>query len=161
GNWNGPPSAFGLATLDGTLKVSVQEGRIPDADPGAGRIFGLFNLGAIPRRLTLDFGDLFKSGFSFDSITGTFTLKNGDATTTDLTVKGPTADIRVSGRTGIKAKDYNQVMEVTPHVGGTLAVGGAIVGGPIGAAAGALLQGIFHKQINQATRIRYSVTGSW
>ena len=52
-------------------------------------------------------------------------------------------------------------MDVTPHVGGTLAVGGAIVGGPIGAAAGALIQGIFRNQINQATRIRYSVTGSW
>ena len=54
-----------------------------------------------------------------------------------------------------------QIMDVTPHVGGTLAVGGAIVGGPVGAAAGALLQGIFKNQINQATRVHYSVTGSW
>jgi uncharacterized protein (TIGR02099 family) len=161
GHWNGSPSAFALATLDGTLKVSVQQGLIPEADPGAKRIFGLFNLGALPRRLTLDFGDLFKSGFSFDSISGLFTLRNGNASTTDLEVKGPTADIRVTGRTGLKGKDYDQVMEVTPHVGGTLAVGGALVGGPIGAAAGALLQGIFRNQINQATRIRYSVTGSW
>jgi len=161
GSWRGAPSAFALATLDGTLKVSVQQGRIPEANTGAGRIFGLFNLGALPRRLTLDFGDLFKSGFSFDSINGLFTLKNGNASTADLEVKGPTADIRVSGRTGLKGKDYDQTMDVTPHVGGTLAVGGALVGGPVGAAAGALLQGIFHNQINQATRIRYSVTGSW
>lgn len=161
GSWNGSPATFALATLDGTLKVSVQQGRIPEANPGAGRIFGLFNLGALPRRLTLDFGDLFKSGFSFDSISGMFTLKAGNASTSGLEVKGPTADIRVSGRTGLKGKDYDQIMDVTPHVGGTLAVGGAIVGGPIGAAAGALLQGIFRNQINQATRIRYSVTGSW
>jgi len=161
GNWNGSPSTFALARLDGTLKVSVQQGRIPEANTGAGRIFGLFNLGALPRRLTLDFGDLFKSGFSFDSINGLFTLKSGNASTEGLEVKGPTADIRVSGRTGLKGKDYDQIMDVTPHVGGTLAVGGAIVGGPIGAAAGALLQGIFRNQINQATRIRYSVTGSW
>ena len=161
GSWRGAPSAFALATLDGTLKVSVQQGRIPEANTGAGRIFGLFNLGALPRRLTLDFGDLFKSGFSFDSINGLFTLKAGNASTADLEVKGPTADIRVSGRTGLKGKDYDQIMDVTPHVGGTLAVGGALVGGPVGAAAGALLQGIFHNQINQATRIRYSVTGSW
>ena len=161
GSWAGSPSTFTLARLNGTLKVSVQEGRIPDADPGAGRIFGLFNLGAIPRRLSLDFGDLFKSGFSFDSITGLFTLKDGNAVTTDLQVKGPTADIRVSGRTGLKARDYDQIMEVTPHVGGTLAVGGALVGGPVGAAAGALLQGIFKNQINSATRVRYSVSGNW
>jgi uncharacterized protein YhdP len=161
GSWRGSPSAFALAALDGTLKVSVQQGRIPEANTGAGRIFGLFNLGALPRRLTLDFGDLFKSGFSFDSIKGLFTLKTGNASTADLEVKGPTADIRVSGRTGLKGKDYDQIMDVTPHVGGTLAVGGALVGGPVGAAAGALLQGIFRNQINQATRIRYSVTGSW
>ncbi len=161
GSWAGSPSTFTLSRLNGTLKVSVQEGRIPDANPGAGRIFGLFNLAAIPRRLSLDFGDLFKSGFSFDSITGLFTLKDGDAVTQDLQVKGPTADIRVSGRTGLKARDYDQIMEVTPHVGGTLAVGGALVGGPVGAAAGALLQGIFKNQINSATRIRYSVSGSW
>ena len=161
GSWAGAPSTFTLARLNGTLKVSVQEGRIPDANPGAGRIFGLFNLGAIPRRLSLDFGDLFKSGFSFDSITGLFMLRDGNAVTTDLEVKGPTADIRVSGRTGLKTRDYDQVMEVTPHVGGTLAVGGALVGGPVGAAAGALLQGIFKNQINSATRVRYSVTGNW
>ncbi|MDR3385736.1 MAG: YhdP family protein [Rudaea sp.] len=161
GSWAGSPSTFALARLDGTLKASVQQGRIPEANPGAGRIFGLFNLGAIPRRLSLDFGDLFKSGFSFDSINALFTLRNGDAYTSDLQVKGPTADIVVSGRIGLKAKDYDQIMDVTPHVGGTLAVGGALVGGPVGAAAGALLQGIFKNQINHATRIRYSVTGGW
>ncbi|MBS0571532.1 MAG: TIGR02099 family protein [Proteobacteria bacterium] len=161
GQWAGSPSMFALSRLDGTLKVSVQEGRIPDADPGAGRIFGLFNLTAIPRRLALDFGDFFKSGFSFDSIDGTFTLKDGNAFTSGLRVKGPAADIVVNGRAGLKARDYDQTMEVTPHVGGTLMIGGALVGGPVGAAAGAVLQGVFKKALNDVTRVRYSVTGSW
>ncbi len=161
GSWAGSPSTFALARVNGTLNVSVREGRIPDADPGAGRILGLFNLSAIPRRLALDFGDFFKSGFSFDSIEGLFTLKDGNAYTNDLTIKGTAAEIKVTGRTGLKSKDYDQIMEVTPHVGGTLAVGGALVGGPVGAAAGALIQGIFKKQINAATRNRYSVTGTW
>ncbi len=160
-SWAGSPSTFALARLDGTLKVSVQEGRIPDANPGAGRIFGLFNLSAIPRRLTLDFGDFFKSGFSFDSIDGLFTLKDGNAFTTDLQVKGPAADIQVNGRTGLKAKDYDQIMEITPHVGGTFLIGGALVGGPVGAAAGALIQGVFKNQLNAATRNRYHLSGSW
>ena len=161
GQWAGSPSMFALARINGTLKVSVAEGRIPDADPGAGRIFGLFNLGAIPRRLSLDFGDFFKSGFSFDSIEGTFTLKDGNAFTTGLKVKGPAADIVVDGRAGLKAKDYDQTMQVTPHVGGALMIGGAVVGGPVGAAAGAVLQGVLRKALNDVTRVRYSVTGSW
>ncbi|MGH8041065.1 MAG: YhdP family protein [Rudaea sp.] len=161
GSWPGSPSTFALARLDGTLKVSVQEGRIPDADPGAGRIFGLFNLSAIPRRLSLDFGDFFKSGFSFDSIDGTFTLKDGNARTQGLQVKGPAADIVIEGRAGLKAHDYDQTMVVTPHVGGAFMIGGAVVGGPVGAAAGAVLQGVFKKALNNVTRVRYSVTGSW
>jgi uncharacterized protein YhdP len=52
-------------------------------------------------------------------------------------------------------------MEVTPHVGGTLMIGGAVIGGPVGAAAGAVLQGVFKKAINDVTRVRYGVTGSW
>jgi uncharacterized protein (TIGR02099 family) len=161
GSWPGAPATFALARLDGTLKASVRAGRIPEADPGAGRIFGLFNLGALPRRLALDFGDFFRSGFSFDSIEGTFTLKDGNAYTSGLTVTGPAADIEVSGRTGLKARDYDQTMLVTPHVGGTLMIGGALVGGPVGAAAGAVLQGVFENQIASAVRARYSVKGGW
>jgi uncharacterized protein (TIGR02099 family) len=161
GRWNGSPSMFALARLDGTLKVSADQGRIPDADPGAGRLLGLINVSAIPRRLALDFGDFFKSGFSFDSIDGTFTLKDGNAFTRDLKVKGTAADVVITGRAGLKARDYDQTMEVTPHVGGTLMIGGALVGGPVGAAAGAVLQKVFKKALNDVTRVRYSVTGSW
>jgi len=50
---------------------------------------------------------------------------------------------------------------VTPHVGGTLAIGGALIAGPVGAAAGALLQGVFNKQINSVARAEYQASGSW
>jgi uncharacterized protein (TIGR02099 family) len=161
GKWSGSPSMFSLDRLDGSLKVNVAEGRIPDADPGAGRLLGLINVSAIPRRLALDFGDFFKSGFSFDSIDGTFMLKDGNAYTTNLQVKGTAADIAISGRAGLKAKDYDQIMIVTPHIGGTLMIGGALVGGPVGAAAGAVLQKVFKKALNDVSRVRYSVTGAW
>jgi uncharacterized protein YhdP len=61
----------------------------------------------------------------------------------------------------LKAKDYDQTMDVTPHVGSTFVIGGALVGGPIGAAAGAVLQGLFKGAINDVARVRYSITGNW
>jgi uncharacterized protein YhdP len=161
GNWAGAPSTFALARLDGTLKISMKNGRIPDADPGGARVLGLFNLAAIPRRLAFDFGDLFKSGFSFDTIEGLFTLKDGVAHTQNLEVHSPTADMLLKGSMGLKTKDWDQTVEVTPHVGGTLAIGGALIGGPVGAAAGVLLQGVFRNQINSVARAQYKVTGSW
>jgi len=161
GSWPGSPASFALTRLNGTLKASIKKGRIPDADPGKARVLGLFNLAAIPRRLAFDWGDLFKSGFTFDLIEGVFNLKDGDAHTENLEVHSPTADMLLKGRMGLKAKDWDQVIEVTPHVGGTLAVGGALIAGPVGAAAGAMLQGIFKNQINSATRAKYKITGSW
>lgn len=161
GSWAGAPSAFALARLDGTLQVSMKDGRIPDADPGGARVLGLFNLAAIPRRLSFDFGDLFKTGFSFDAIDGLFTLKDGVAHTQNLQVRSPTADMLLKGSMGLKTKDWDQTIEVTPHVGGTLALGGALIGGPVGAAAGVLLQGVFKNQINSVARAQYKVTGSW
>lgn len=161
GSWNGAPSNFSLARLDGTLKVAMKAGRIPEANTGGARVLGLFNLAAIPRRLAFDWSDLFKTGFSFDSIDGQFNLKGGTAHTEKLEVRSPTADMVLKGSMGLKSKDWDQTVDVTPHVGGTLAIGGALLGGPVGAAAGVLLQGVLHNQINQVARAQYKITGSW
>lgn len=160
-SWLGPPSAFALAKLDGTLAIDVAEGRILDVEPGAGRLFGLFSLTEIPRRLSLDFSDFFKSGLGFNSIKGTFRLAGGNAYTDGLRIDSPAADIVVTGRTGLRTKDYDQRMDVRPRAGATLPIVGAIAAGPVGAAAGLVVQGIFNKPIGKAVTRRYQVTGSW
>jgi uncharacterized protein YhdP len=126
-----------------------------------GRLFGLFSVREIPRRLALDFGDFFRTGMSFTSINGEFALVGGNANTSNLHIASPAADIRIRGRTGLKARDYDQQMVVTPRVGGALTVVGALAGGPAGAAAGLAVQTLFNKAINQVTTARYHVTGSW
>ena len=161
GEWSGSPAQFGLARITGTLQARVGQGRILEVNPGAGRLLGLVSLQAIPRRLALDFSDFFGSGMSFDSIEGQFELRAGNAFTEDLVVKGPSAVIAVSGRTGLSARDYDQQLDVTPKVGSVLPVVGAIAGGPVGAAAGLLAQGMLQSPLNQMTRARYRVTGSW
>lgn len=160
-SWAGSPATFSPSRLDGKLKLNVNEGRVLDVEPGVGRIFGLFSVREIPRRLALDFGDFFKTGMSFTSIAGEFDLRDGSAYTQNLHIASPAADIRISGRTGLKAKDYDQQMVVTPRVGGTFTVVGALAGGPAGAAAGLAVQTLFNKAINQVTSARYHVGGSW
>jgi uncharacterized protein (TIGR02099 family) len=160
--WPGGPSALSLATMDGTLSIQVNDGRIPEAaSPGVGRLLGLVSLAELPRRLTLDFGDVFGKGLAFDSISGNFQLANGNATTDKLLIAGPAANISVSGRTGLRARDYDQQMVVIPHVGNSLPLVGAVVGGPIGAAAGFAVQGLLGKGLNKAASARYHITGSW
>lgn len=161
-SWPGAPSGLSLATMDGTLSIDVKDGRIPAAgSPGVGRLLGLVSLAELPRRLTLDFGDVFGKGLAFDSIEGDFHLADGNATTNNLVIAGPSANISVTGRTGLKAKDYDQEMRVVPHLGNSLPLVGAVVGGPIGAAAGFAVQGLLGKGLNKAASARYRVTGSW
>ncbi|MEO6968714.1 MAG: YhdP family protein [Rhodanobacteraceae bacterium] len=160
-SWPGAPTAFALANLDGGMKVNVGKGRIPEVQPGVGRLFGLISVRELPRRLTLDFGDVFKSGFGFNSITGVFALADGNARTDDLDIKGPAAEIQVRGRTGLRARDYDQIVQVTPHAGGVLPVVGAVIGGPVGAAAGLAVQGLLGRGLNRAAGARYHIGGSW
>lgn len=159
--WPGAPSAFALQSVDGTLSATVGKGRVLEVEPGAGRIFGLLSLTEIPRRLALDFSDFFKSGLAFNEITGSFTLDGGNAYTQDLRIDGPAAEIRVRGRTGLKARDYDQTMEVLPRAGSVLPALGAIAAGPAGAALGAVAQAVLQQPIKQMARTLYRVQGSW
>jgi len=159
--WPGGPSALALANMDGTLKVDVANGRILEVQPGVGRLFGLISVTELPRRLSLDFGDVVGKGFGFDSITGDFRFADGNARTDNLKIRAPAAEISVTGRAGLKARDYDQEVRVVPHVGSSLPIVGALAGGPIGAAAGLAVQGILGKGLNKAAGKRYHVTGSW
>jgi len=159
--WPGGPWAFELGNMEGTLGVDVTNGNIPKASPGVGRLFGLASIADLPRRLSFDFNDVFGKGFGFDSIKGDFKLSNGNAYTDNLKIHGPAAEIRVKGRTGLRTKDYDQQMVVIPHIGNSLPVVGAVVGGPIGAAAGFAVQTVLGRGLNHAATQHYHITGSW
>src|SRR5690625_3554840 len=139
GSWPGAPSDFVLARLDGQLELAMHNGRILDAQPGAGRLIGLISLSAVPRRLMLDFRDVFGQGLSFDRIEGGFDLEKGVATTGGLVLKSPSASITVTGQTDLGAQTYNQIIRVEPSAGATLPVTGGPAGGPAGARARTLL----------------------
>ncbi|KFN41394.1 YhdP family protein [Arenimonas oryziterrae] len=162
GSWPGSPGAFSLATLSGSLKADVGEGRLLDVEPGgSGRILGLLSLAEIPRRLSLDFSDFFSKGFSFNEAKGDFVFNEGKARTDNLRIDGPAAEIRVSGTTGLRDQTYDQRVEVLPKAGGVLPAIGMLAGGPAGAAVGAMAQAVLQKPLKQTTRVVYHITGSW
>jgi len=159
--WDGPPAAFALEKLNGTLDVSVIQGNILTANPGAGRMLGLLSLSELPRRLAMDFRDVFGEGFSFDEAKGTMTLENGTSRTDDLTLVSTVAQITITGSTDLVAKTFDYEFSVRPGVSKTLPVIGAIAGGPVGAAAGLALQAILRNALGEAAEARYSIHGPW
>lgn len=159
--WPGPPAAFELARLNGQMTFSVVDGRILNADPGAGRVLGLMSLGALPRRLALDFSDVFESGFGFDQASGTVRLEGGVAFTDDFVLESTAAQLTITGSSDLQAKEFDYLMSVKPGVSQALPVLGAIAAGPAGVAAGIALQELLREALGDAAEARYEISGPW
>ncbi|WP_208108681.1 YhdP family protein [Cognatilysobacter terrigena] len=159
--WAGAPSDFALGSLEGTLAVDVRNGRLLEVNPGAGRVLGLLSLAELPRRLTLDFGDFFAKGFSFNQLGGNVRFDSGLARSDDFGIKGPAADIRIRGAANMRAQTFDQTIEVHPKSANLLTAVGALAGGPVGAAIGAAAGAVMQKPLGQIGAKVYRVTGPW
>jgi uncharacterized protein YhdP len=147
--------------LDGEVDVRFGSGQLEEVEPGAGRVFGLMSIVALPRRLSFDFSDVFNRGFGFDEITGTFRIVDGESYTCDLSLKGPAADIGIVGRASLASRDYDQAAVVSANVGNTLPIVGAVVAGPQVAAVLLVFSQIFKKPLQEVGQVYYGIKGSW
>ena len=160
-SWSGGPSEDFLASIDGEVRLRFGAGTLADVEPGAGRVFGLMSVVALPRRMSLDFSDVFDKGFAFDTITGTFKIEKGQAYTCNLSLEGPAADVGIVGRAGLATRDYEQTAIVSANVGNTLPIVAAVVAGPQVAAALLIFSQIFKKPLQEVGQIYYGIDGSW
>ncbi len=163
--WLGSPAEFSLAALQGSLRFKAKRGRLLEVKTGAtGRLFGLLSLQSLPRRLKLDFSDLFRKGLAYDRIDGVFALEDGNAYTNNLVIESPSARVEIAGRVGLRTEDYDQVVTVTPNISASLPLAGVALG-PVGIGVGAIIwltEKMFEKPIlNRVARNQYTVTGSW
>jgi uncharacterized protein YhdP len=160
-SWSGGPREDFLDDLAGTVSIRLGSGQLFEVEPGAGRIFGLMSIVALPRRLSLDFRDVLDKGFGFDEISGDFRIEDGNAYTCNLSLKGPAADIGIAGRAGLGSRDYDQTAIVSVNVGNTLPIVGAVVAGPQVAAALIIFSQIFKKPLQEMGQIYYGIEGSF
>ena len=152
GSWPGTPGEFSVERLTGVMHFLSTDGRLSQLDPGVtGHVLGLLTITSLPRRLILDFGDLFKDGFGYDRIDGRFAIENGNAYTDDLYMESDTARLEVVGRTGLTSKDYDQLVTVIPKISSSLPLV------PIWLAQKLLDRNVFDK----AFAYQYTITGPW
>ena len=159
--WSGGLDSNMLDRAAGTISVRAETGQLVAVQPGAGRVLGLFSVGALPRRLALDFKDLTEKGLAFDKVQGDFELRDGNAFTSNLLLRGPAAEIGIAGRTGLATRDYDQTAVVTGNLGASLPVAGALAGGPAVGAALLLFSQVFKEPLKGITRGYYRITGPW
>jgi uncharacterized protein (TIGR02099 family) len=158
------PSAFfdvDATQVQGDMNLFLRDGQMLDVDPGAGRLFGMLSLQTLPRRLFLDFSDVFAKGFGFSRIKGSFKIEDGNAYTNNLYLDGPAARVDISGRAGLAEQDYDQQVIVTPKVAESLPVLGALTATPQIGAVILFVKKLFQSDIDEATKIQYTITGKW
>jgi uncharacterized protein (TIGR02099 family) len=165
--WAGAPSEFDYPSLNGTFRVQTGAGRFTKVDPGAGRLLGVLSLQALPRRITLDFRDVFSEGFAFDDINGTVRIRNGVLSTDNFRLVGPAAQVSIAGDADLARETQRLTVRVQPTLSAGVSAGAALLffANPlVGVAVGAgslLAQKVLKDPIEQMFTYEYLVTGSW
>jgi uncharacterized protein YhdP len=166
-SWAGAPSDFDYPSLNGSFRLTSGAGQFLKADPGVGRLLGVLSLQSLPRRITLDFRDVFSEGFAFDSIAGSARIQDGMMSTDNLRMVGPSAAVDISGTVDLARETQKFKVRVQPALSSSISAGAAalFIANPLlGAAVGAgtlLAQKVFKDPIEQLFSYEYAVSGGW
>ncbi len=161
-NWKGSPVEFSLAKSNGRAEINFRSGYILGINPGMGRMFSLFSVENIQRRMKLDFGDVYKKGFAFDTLKTNLVLDNGFARTEDLKVDGPIASVALAGFTNLSSKELDFNMNIIPKVSATLPLAAGLAAANPAVGLGVLVLGkVVGSQMGPITQYNYHVSGTW
>jgi uncharacterized protein YhdP len=160
-HWTGSPQEFDYPTLGGNLVIDAARGQFVKLEPGIARLLGILSLQALPRRITLDFRDIFSEGFAFDSIIGAVTISRGVASTDNLRIQGPSARVVMHGVVDLAHETQSLRVRVTPHLSDGVSIAGALIGGPVAGVAAFLAQKLLKDPLDQIAGFDYGITGTW
>ncbi len=159
--WPGQPQDFALKNLGGTLRLEVKNGQFLKVSAGVGKLLGIISLQSLERRLSLNFRDLTERGFAFDHISATMRLADGVVYTDNFAMQGPAARVAMSGLARLNDETVQLRLKIYPHLSESLAVAGAVAGGPLVGLGTLLAQKILSNPLEAITAQEYLVSGSW
>lgn len=159
--WLGSPLSLDYPSLTGAFNVNVEAGQFLKADPGLAKLLGVLSLQSLPRRLTLDFRDVFSEGFAFDFVRGDVTIQQGIAATNNLQMKGVNAAVLMEGKADIARETQDIKVVVVPEINAGTA---SLVAGVINPAIGLgtfLAQMVLRQPLIRAATQEFQIDGTW
>ena len=159
--WEGSPADFAFDTLAGELDFKARRGQFLQIDPGAGKLLGVVSLQSLPRRLNFDFRDIFNEGYAFDDIGATLRITRGVIYSNDFKMRGPAAKVNMSGLADLNQETVQLRMKVIPKMSESVAVAGALIGGPLAGVGALAAQKLLRDPVEEAISQEYMVTGPW
>lgn len=160
-DWGGSPADFSLAKLAGTLDFVAAKGQFLKVEPGAGKLLGIVSLQTLPRRLALDFRDLFSDGYAFDTMAATLRVARGVVYSDDFTMKGPAARVEMSGLAMLEKETVQLRVKVAPKLSDSVSLAGALLGGPIAGVGAFAAQKLLRDPLEAAASREFLVNGPW
>ena len=119
----------------------------------------MLSLQSLPRRLTLDFRDVFSEGFAFDFVRGDITIEQGMAATNNLQMKGVNAAVLMEGKADIARETQDLKVVVVPEINaGTASLVATVINPAIG--LGTFLAQMFLREPLMKARPRRSSTST-
>ncbi len=158
--WQGEPAAIDFPTLGGELKLQADDGQFLEIQPGFGKLISLMSLQALPRRIALDFRDVFSKGFQFDHIAAEARVEDGLMGIKELAMRGSAAEVQMTGEVDLARETQNLNVRVVPGLGDSAATALVIVN-PVAGIAAAIAQRVLKNPLGQIFAYDYAVTGSW
>lgn len=163
-HWAGSPNQWNILHSDGDLHFSFDDGRFlksSDAASGALRVFSVFNMANIVRRLKFDFRDVFSKGISFDSMRGSLSLHGGLVRLQEpLDIKGPSSRFQMTGNIDLNTDVPALRLVATLPVGSNLPWVAALVGGLPAAAGAYVVSKVFEEQVDSFSSAVYDISGT-
>ncbi|NRD72491.1 TIGR02099 family protein [Shewanella sp. VB17] len=160
-SWQGGPYAFSLGSLNGLIDFKLGKGHLSEVSDKGARLFSLFSLDSLLRKLSLDFSDVFGKGLYFDTFTGTLDIDHGVIKTHNTEMDAVAGNMKVRGYTDLMTESLHYDIRFVPQLASSvptvvlLTTGGWTFG--LGAFA---LTKVLEPVIEVITELRFRLTGT-
>jgi uncharacterized protein YhdP len=160
-NWNGMPFSFDMASLSGNLNLDLKSGQFLKVDPSAAKLLGVLSLQSLPRRLLLDFRDVFSAGFAFDSVAAHADINHGVLKTDSFKMKSVSATVAIEGSADLLKETADLHVILLPDVNVGAASVAYLLVNPVIGVGSFLAQLFFRAPLTRALTREYQITGPW
>lgn len=160
--WAGNPYDFAPTILTGNFLLEAERGqflKVPSS--GAGKLLSLVSLQALPRRITLDFRDVFSEGLAFDDMAGSFVIDRGLMSTGDFVINSTAAIVTMEGSVNLGEENQNLRVKIIPAASETVSIATTLLGGPVVGLVSYVLQAILKNPFGNFAAYQYAITGTW
>ena len=160
-SWQGSPITLDYPSMTGQMNLQIEKGQFLKTEPGAARLLGVLSLQALPRRLMLDFSDVFGEGFAFDFVRGDVRIEQGVASTNNFQMKGVSAGAVIEGSADIAKETQNLKVVVVPEINTSAATLYMAAINPLVGLTTYLSQLVLNKPLTKAATSVFLIDGSW